>query len=272
VLTEFHDSLRTLVYDRGNIAADDVDVAFEAPLKAWVGARTRPTLSFFLFDIRENTDLRQTSPETLRANGRGVHRVPPRRFDLRYLVSALTTVIEDEHLLIWRTLGTLMKHPTIPPELLPESIRAFGLPVTGKVAGPEDAPRPLDVWSALENPPRPSLIYVVTVPLDLELETSAPLVLTRTERFARVGTPDLSPDVRTQIGGRVRDRKGALLSGVQVSVDGRAGAQAVTDGDGEFALAGLEPGPLTLKVETAAGATKLVPIQVPSDSYDIVAD
>jgi hypothetical protein len=57
VLTEFHDSLRTLVYDRGKIAADDVDVAFEAPLKAWVGARTRPTLSFFLFDIWENTDL-----------------------------------------------------------------------------------------------------------------------------------------------------------------------------------------------------------------------
>src|SRR6185436_7775963 len=102
-----------------------------------------------------------------------------------------------------------MKNPTLPAELMPESIRALGLPVTGKIAGPEDAPRPLDVWSALENPPRPSLIYVVTLPLDLELEVSAPLVLTRTERFARVSLPEASPDVRTQIGGRVRDRKGA---------------------------------------------------------------
>jgi hypothetical protein len=272
VLTEFHGALRSLVHGRGNIAADEVDVAFEAPLKAWIGARTRPTLSFFLFDIRENTELRQTSPETFRANGRGVHRVPPRRFDLRYLVSALTTIAEDEHLLIWRTLGTLMKHPTFPSELLPESIRAVGLPVTGKIAGPDDTPRPLDVWSSLEGPARPSLVYIVTLPLDLELETSAPLVLTRTERFTRVAMPDAPADVRVQIGGRVRDRKGALLHGVQVSIDGRAGPFTTTDAEGQFALAGLTPGRLTLKIENAAGATTLVPIDVPSDSYDVVAD
>ena len=272
MLSEFHASLRTLVYDRGNIPADDVDIAFDVPLKAWVGARTRPTLSFFLFDIRENTELRQTSPETFRANGRGVHRLPPRRFDLRYLVSALTTVVEDEHLLIWRTLGTLMKHPTLPADLLPESIRSFGLPVTGKIAGSDDAPRPLDVWSALENPPRPSLIYVVTLPLDLELEVSAPLVLTRTERFTRVALPDASPDVRTQIGGRIRNRKGVLVAGASVSVEGRAGSETQTDAAGEFSLKGLTPGRLTLKVQNAAGATTLVPIEVPSDSYDIVAD
>jgi hypothetical protein len=272
VLSEFHASLRTLVYDRGKIAADDVDIAFDPPLKAWVGARTRPTLSFFLFDIRENTELRSTSPETLRANGRGVHRVPPRRFDLRYLVSALTTVVEDEHLLIWRTLSMLMKTPTLPAELMPEPIRTLGLPVIGKVAGPDDSPRPLDVWSALENPPRPSLIYVVTLPLDLELETSAPLVLTRTERFSRVAIPDATPDIRIQIGGRVRDRKGALVAGANVSVDGRAGPEALTDSAGEFNLKGLTPGRLTLKIQNAAGATTLVPIEVPSDSYDIVAD
>ncbi|MEO6527541.1 MAG: Pvc16 family protein [Gemmatimonadaceae bacterium] len=271
MLSEFHGSLRTLVYDRGNIAADDVDVAFDAPIKAWVGARTRPTLSFFLFDIRENTDLRQTSPDTFRANGRGVHRLPPRRFDLRYLVSAVTNVVEDEHLLIWRTLGVIMKHPTIPPELLPESIRAVGIPVTGKLASADDAPRPLDVWTSLEGPARPSLVYIVTMPLDLELETSAPLVLTRTERFTRIAA-DVAPDVRTQIGGRVRDRKGELLTGARVSVDGRAGPHATTDAGGEFALAGLTPGPLTLRVQNATGATTLVPIEVPSDSYDVVAD
>ena len=272
LLTEFHHSLRTLVYERGNIPATDVDVTFDAPVKNWVGARTRPTLSFFLFDIRENTELRQTAPETSRSNGRGVHRVPPRRFDLRYLVSALTTDVEDEHLLIWRTLGTLMKYSTVPSDLLPESIRAFGLPVLGKIGGPDESPRPLDIWSALENPPRPALIYIATVPLDLEIETTAPLVLTRTERFARVGIPDISPDVRTQIGGRVRNRKGASLAGIVVSIEGRSGPHAVTDASGEFALAGVRPGPLTLKIENPGGATTRVPITVPSESYDIVTD
>jgi len=272
VFPEFHGSLRALVLDRGKIAADDVDVAFDAPSRAWIGARTRPTLSFFLFEVRENTELRQSAPETFRANGRGVHRVPPRRFDLYFLVSALTTVVEDEHLLLWRTLGTLMKHPTIPAELLPEGIRALGLPVMGKVAGADDAPRPLDVWSALDGPPRPSLVYVVTLPLDLELETSAPLVLTRTGRFSRIALPEASPEIHTQIGGHVRDHTGALLADAQISVEGRAGPQATTGADGQFVLSGVAPGPLTLRVRTATGTTTLVPIEVPSDSYDIEAD
>jgi hypothetical protein len=63
-----------------------------------------------------------------------------------------------------------------------------------------------------------------------------------------------------------------LITGARLSVDGRAGPHAVTNAGGEFALAGLAPGTLTLKIETAAGAATLVPIQVPSDSYDIVAD
>ena len=272
MLSEFHQSLRTLVYERGNIPADDVDVAFDAPLRAWVDARTRPTLNFFLFDIRENTELRKSSPETLRANGRGIQRVPPRRFDLCYLVSALTTAVDDEHLLIWRTLGVLLKHAVFPTELLPDSIRAFGLPVTGKIAEPDDTPRPLDVWAAFENPPRSSLVYVVTVPLDLEQATSAPLVLTRTARFARATTPDVVADTWIRIGGRVRDRNGMPRPGMSVSIDGRTGPQAVTDAAGQFAISGITPGRVTLRLQDAGGAATLVPIEVPSDSYDIVAD
>lgn len=272
MLAEFHASLRSLVYDRGNIAADDVDIAFDAPLKAWVGARTRPTLSFFLFDIRENTELRQSAPETFRANGRGGHRAPPRRFDLRYLVSALTTAVEDEHLLIWRMLGVIMKHPTLPAELLPESIRALGVPVTGKIAPTEDPPRPLDVWSALEGAPRPSLIYMVTLPLDLELATSAPLVLTRTERFSRIAMSGSAPELRIEVGGRVRDRHGALLAGAEVSLEGRSGPHATTGSAGEFSLASIEAGRSTLRVRNTTGITTLVPIDVPSDSYDVVVD
>ena len=60
--------------------------------------------------------------------------------------------------------------------------------------------------------------------------------------------------------------------GLHVSVEGRAGPEALTDSAGEFSLKGLTPGRLTLKVQNAAGATTLVPIEVPSDSYDIVDD
>jgi hypothetical protein len=180
--------------------------------------------------------------------------------------------VDDEHLLIWRTLGVLLKHATIPGELLPESIRSFGLPVTGKIAEADDTPRPIDVWSAFENPPRPSLVYVVTVPLDLEHVTTAPLVLTRTARFTRAATPEVEPERWTRIGGRVRDRNGVPRAGMSVSIDGRAGPQALTNAAGEFALGGVTPGRMTLRVQDARGTATLVAVEVPSDSYDIVAD
>jgi hypothetical protein len=63
-----------------------------------------------------------------------------------------------------------------------------------------------------------------------------------------------------------------LVAGANVSVDGRAGSETQTDSSGEFALKGIIPGRLTLRIQTTTGATTLVPVEVPSDSYDIVAD
>jgi hypothetical protein len=216
-------------------------------------------------------ELRQTSFETTRANGRGVQRLPPRRFDLRYLVSALTTDPADEHLLLWRTLVTLMKHPVLPPELLPEIIRRHDLPVQAKVIRSEDGPRPLDLWSALESPPRPALLYVVTVPVDLDVAIEAPLVFTRTTRYAPVEAPD-SADVFTQIGGVVRDKRGAPVSDVRVSVEGRTAPDAVTNAAGEFTLAGVPQGAVTLRVAPARSSAKLIKIVVPSGPFDLVTD
>ena len=149
MLTDFHGTLRGLLYDRGLIDRADVDIAFDAPARPWIGGRTRPTLNFFLYDIEENTDLRNTGMQTARGNGVAVHRMPPRRFDLRFMVSAITNEIDDEHLLLWRALVTLMKYPTIPTELLPDVVRGYDLPVATKVTKPNDSPRPLDIWSAL---------------------------------------------------------------------------------------------------------------------------
>jgi hypothetical protein len=272
MLAELHASLQHLLRERGLIDVRDVDIEFDAPVKSWVAGRTRPTLSFFLFDIQENTDLRQTGMETSRANGRGFHRLPPRRFDLRYLVSALTTDVLDEHLLLWRALVTLMKHPVLPAELLAESIRQYDLPIQAKVTKPDEGPRPLDVWSALEVAPRPALVYVITVPVDLEVAIEAPLVLTRTARYGPVAGAAITPDLATHIGGVVRDRKGAPVPGAQVSVEGRVAPEALTNAAGEFVLAGVPAGAVTLRVARPEGAPKLVKITVPSEAYEIVAD
>lgn len=272
MLAELHTSLQHLLRERGLLDARDVAIEFDPPTKAWIASRTRPTLNLFLFDMQENTELRQTGVETTRKNGRGIHRMPPRRYDLRYLVSALTTDVVDEHLLLWRTLVTLMKHPVLPDDILPEGIRLLDVPVQAKVTRPDDGPRPLDVWSALESAPRPALVYVVTVPIDLEMAIDAPLVFTRTARYGRVGDPGASVDVGTHIGGVVRDRAGLPVSGAQVSVEGRVSPEATTNTAGEFILAGVPPGAVTLRVVRESKAPKLVKVEIPSASYEIVAD
>ena len=100
MLAELHTSLQQLLYDYGRIPALDVDVRFEPPRREWVASLTRPTLDFFLFDVQENTELRHTNLQATRGATSTTYRVPPRRFDLRYMVSALTTIVEDEHLLL----------------------------------------------------------------------------------------------------------------------------------------------------------------------------
>src|SRR5688500_15689657 len=102
VLTNSNQALQQLLWSMGQIDSEEVDIRFEAPTKDWVASLTRPTINLFLFDVQENTEKRETNVQTIRSNGKAERRMPPRRFDLRYMVSALTTEIEDEHQLLWR--------------------------------------------------------------------------------------------------------------------------------------------------------------------------
>jgi len=272
MLADLHGAIQRLVHERGLVPAEDVDVRFDAPRRDWVGSLIRPTLDFFLFQVEENTDLRHTNLETTRGNGRAQYRVPPRRFDLHYLVSALTSDVADEHLLLWRALVTLMKHPELPGALLPEALRAIDPPIITQVKKPDDGEVLLDVWSGLELPPRPALLYVVTVPVDLEIAFESPLVLTRSARYHRTLVTAPDAESRLQIGGVVRNRKGAALAGATVGLVGSAKPPAATGADGTFVLTNVPAGPATLEVSPPGAAARLVKVEIPSESYEIVVD
>lgn len=63
----------------------------------------------------EQPTLRQTSMQTLRGgDGRATQRLPPRRFDLHYMVSAASSVPADEHRLLWHALAALLKYAPLP--------------------------------------------------------------------------------------------------------------------------------------------------------------
>jgi hypothetical protein len=271
VLPEVNGALQRLLYERAQIPAREVDIRFDAPTKEWNEGLIRPSLSLFLFEVQENTELRRTDFQTTVSNGQAVRRLPPRRFNLNYLVSAATTVVEDEHRLLWRTLVTLLQHATMPVDLLPEGLRRADPPVLMRVLPPDEAPRLLEVWSGLGATPRPAFAFSLTVPVDVELAIESPLVLTRTARFSQVQR-DGAPTVKIDIGGVIRDREGAPLEGIIVTKNGSGGGGSITDNGGRFRLFDVPAGPLTLRVTPPTGEPASVTVEVPADSYDIVLE
>ena len=268
MLPDIHDALQRLVHQEGQIAPSEVDVRFEMPTKEWVGRLTRPTIVFFLFDLAENVELRRTDFQQTRGNGRAERRLPPRRIDLHYLVSAITTEAADEHLLLWRVLETLLSHQELPTEILPEALRALDPPLHARIAPPESVPRTLDLWNALGVEPRPALSYIVTAPLDLEVAITAPLVLTRTARYLRAGESG-ALDLATQIGGTVRGADGLPRAGVRVALADSAGDGSISDAAGEYRLAGVPSGTVVLRVTPPDAPPQTATIVVPGPSYDL---
>jgi hypothetical protein len=268
MLPELHESLRQLIYERGQINPLDVDIRFEAPRRDWVDRLMRPAINLYLFDVQENVKMRSGQMESRIVNGRAIRHAPPRQIDLRYMVSALTSDIADEHLLIWRTLATLMKYRELPVEFLPEALRGCSPAITTQIAQPDESIHLSQIWGGLNADARPALCYVVTVPLDLEIAIEAPLVLTRTFRYTR--RPDeAATDSDLQIGGTVRDRTGEPVVGATIRARGSAAEDSVSDGLGRFTIRHAIPGPVTLDVIGPDGKRQSVTMQIPSDTYDI---
>jgi hypothetical protein len=271
VLLELHDALRRLLYERGQISPREVAIQFEAPTRERVERLLLPTLNFFLFEVRENTELRQNAYQTRQVNGRAERRAPPRRFDLRYMVSALSSVSEDEHLLLWRSLTTLGRYSQIPEELLPVEVSALKIPLVTRLCEGEESQRLLNIWSALGTQPRAALAYVVTVPVDLATIIEAPLVLTRITRYTSKSFAEQVLETGRLVGGVVRASNGEPLAGIRVSLAGRAG-ESVTNSEGRFVLSNVPAGQVNLSLISSGGQTRRVTIADTEDRPVQAAD
>lgn len=275
MLPEMRGALRSLLQDHGKIDRLAIDIAFEPPTQEWVGGLTRPTLNLFLFDVQENTDLRQTNfqRQPARDDGLSERRRAPRRIDLSYMVSAFTSRSEDEDALLWRALVTLMKHAHLPVEALPDALRPQAPSFATRVKRGGDGPHMQDLWSMLGTRPHPALCYVVTVPLDLDVAITERLTLAPTIRYARLDE-DRAPDVRERrrVSGVVHGRAGEPIAGARVTVDGGTGQGSITGADGLFELHGVPPRAVTLRIKRPGNPDILVTVPSEADTQDVVVD
>lgn len=191
VIHDVDETIRVIV-ERDVLNGAGVDVSFEAPTKEWAARQTGPTLSFYLYDIREDLNRRLVEfVETRDQNGFVTdRRQPPRRYKLSYLATAWTQRPEDEHRLLSAVLGAFIRADILPGDVLQGALADELDPVKVTIALPPPPDRSLsDVWNALGGELKPSLDLVVTAPFATErtLQIGPPVTEEPRVRFADDG-------------------------------------------------------------------------------------
>ena len=136
MIYEIDNALRELLIREMPMKKGEVDIAFEQPKRDWSARLNKPTLNFFLFDLRENVELRGSEQWIRQDNPDGTVTLKrnPVRMDLQYLVTSWAREIQDEHRLLSAALTALLRLPVIPEDLLPDELTDQPAPIRLSVA------------------------------------------------------------------------------------------------------------------------------------------
>jgi hypothetical protein len=262
----FQDLDSTLLRLLGDPAAPTAgaDVSFVTPDKTFAPAQ--PTVNLFLYDVKENRDLRDPTPVLQRVGQGYVRRSPPVRVDCSYIVTAWSNrsgaaKVEEEHRLLGQSLQWLSRFPTVPALYAQGSLVGQAYPPPTLVAQVDPNKNAGEFWDALAISPRPAFFLTVTVAMELGLSETGPLVTTHTTRAAPQGGA-AAPDAAVQVGGRILGPGGAGVSDALVDVVD-AGLRAVSDADGRYTFSRVPVGPRTLRVTAAGFHTAIVTVVIP---------
>ena len=160
-------------------------IVFDRPTEPFAPSPT--AVDLFLYDIRENVDLRSNEPIVERLNGQArIHR-PPLRVACSYLVTAWPISDEEpalqEHRLLSQVLALLSRYPTIPENFLQGRLVGQEPPLPMMTAQANGLQNPAEFWTAVGNKLRASLTVTVTIAMPV-LEPRG-----RTDRHQQGGTP-----------------------------------------------------------------------------------
>jgi hypothetical protein len=254
-------------------------IVFDRPTEPFTPAQT--TLNLFLYDVRENVELRSNEPIIERLNGQVTIHRPPVRVACSYLVTAWPVGGQElalqEHRLLSQALQALSRFPTIPAAFLQGSLVGQEPPLPIMTAQADGFKNPAEFWTALGNKLRPSLTLTVTIAMKVFApEPPVPIVITGHARLGERVTPaeeKISSETLEEffrIGGRVTDA--AHLPSAKATVMlVETGLITETNADGRYRLGPIKSGTFTLRVQKGA-AVKEVSITIPAQAgknYDV---
>lgn len=277
MIHDLDETLKHILFQRGKLNREDVDVVFEQPTGEWAASLNKPTVNLYLYDIRENLERRLSGQIGIERNQDGVAKrlFPPRRVDINYLITVWANEPEDEHRLLWRLLEILLPMRKLSPDESLGDLRDQPMDMPIQAALPSDAVRNMpDLWGVMENQLKPSINMQITVALDPKETIDSPLVLSTNLRFGQFsgeenGTiADFDDHEVYHIGGRIMQGNDPVGAGVDVRLSTRPdGIQ--TDSEGRYVFSGIYPGDYDVEITLEGRKPKSVKLTVPSDNYDL---
>ncbi len=182
------------------------DISFITPDKTFVTADPKPAVNLFLYDVKENRELRDPSPIIEKSGNGFKRRQPPLRLDCSYIVTAWSKLtnenqVVEEHRLLAQALLWLTRFPIIPARYLQGTLIDQLYPPQVWVAQIDPNKNAGEFWDALDVPPRAAFYLTVTIAMELGLQDTGTLVTTRLTGVAPGDTS--ATETLVQIGGRV---------------------------------------------------------------------
>ncbi len=213
------------------------DISFAMPDKEFEPVSGgQPTVNFYLFDIKEDVDLRSKEPILERKPGGLItKKKPPVRIMLSYVITAwsptqrdvLGTQTREEHKLLSKVLLALIKYPQIPDEVLSGALVGQKPPLPTAVILPNGLKNPAEFWGTFEGRPvKPALEYTVTFSLDyVDEPPPAKMVLSKIIEYGQ-GVPvyflEVQPPLRSSHSKGTHISKASIEKGFSATLNSAA--------------------------------------------------
>jgi len=271
MIRDLSETLRKILTQTGlppELAA--VQIVFDCPTEPFNPPQT--TVDLFLYDIRENVELRSNEPSTERLNGQArIHR-PPMRVACSYIVTAWpkggAELALQEHRLLSQLLQVLSQYPTIPEDFLQGGLKGQEPPMPMMTSQADGLKNPAEFWTALGHKLRPSLTVTATISMPVFTEVIGPIVTTKVTGFdVCTGVVE---ETWVQIGGRVRNGGGQVIPDALVDIMD-AGLRTTTDNEGRYSFSRVPVGTYNIRVVAVGFEPKTQSLVVPGrpEDYDI---
>ena len=245
------------------------EIVFDRPLDPFNPAST--TVDAFLYDLRENQELRLNEVTTSRVGDQIVTHPAALRLACSYLVTAWpvggTDLPLQEHKLLTQVLCVLSRYPILPQSFLQGKLVGQDPPLPMVTLHPDALKNLAEFWSSLGSKLKPSLTVTITISVPVYADLTDYMVTTHNTGYA----PGfgLTPETLIQFGGRVMG--GALdpVPGALVQILDM-GLQETTDSSGQFNFANVTAGTHNLRVAATGFQLQSQTVTVPGFPSDYV--